>query len=142
MGPMRLLIGFLLLPFLASCGRVFCLGPLGGPDCQTAATNSGDLPSSSGLHISVSPTLYQSVGPVPRGTVLTLTAKNGSGSYIWTVATASGTCGSPLTGTAGINPGSFSGGSVTYTAPSTTAICTVTVQDATLKTYPVSFQTQ
>lgn len=137
---MRFFICFLLLPVLATCGRTFCLGPIGGPDCTAAATTSG-TPTGTGLSILVSPSLYQSIGPVPRGTVLTLSAQNGTGSYIWTVATASGTCGSPLTGTDGINPGSFSGGTVTYTAPSTTAICTVTVQDASLRTYPVSFQT-
>jgi hypothetical protein len=124
---MRLIVTVLTLPLLLSCGREFCIGPIGSSNCFSATSGGSSNPTTTGLTITVSPSLYQS-GPVPRGTALTLTGQNASGAYLWTALTIQNS-GGILSGTAGVNPGSYSGSTVTYTAPSAQGVTKVQVQD-------------
>ncbi len=125
-------VGLLLL---SSCGRVFCVGPIGPIDeCyaepQSTGTTSG---TTTAFYIAVSPSAYQ--GTVsPAGTALTLTATNGSGTgtYSWVMTALTPASTTPtFTNSAGSSTSPITGSSVIFTpAASTTGTYQITVTDS------------
>jgi hypothetical protein len=131
------------LVFLSSCGKVFCVGPIGPVDQCYAAPQSGTTTGTTSTNISiVRPTAL--VGqPIPRSTPITLTAANGSGTYTWQITSSSGTAGTLSAGSGGGGgPSIFTGGTVTYTPPSGTGSTTVQLSDSNAHSTVDSLATQ
>lgn len=116
-------IGFYLalLPLLSQCGQV-CVGPFGATDVCYAPLSGGaagtttNCGTGTGLCITVTPVNLIS-GQVARGLSLSMAAQNGAAPYTWSQILVAGRPGTLGGETAGVNVGTFTGGTATYQAP-------------------------